>query len=54
MRESGAETIGQDEATSLVYGMPRAAYECGGVGVQLPLGAIAERLLAMTNKTRMR
>jgi two-component system chemotaxis response regulator CheB len=54
MRESGAETIGQDEATSLVYGMPRAAYECGGVGFQLPLGAIAERLLAMTNKTRMR
>lgn len=54
MRQSGAETIGQDEATSLVYGMPRAAYESGAVGVQLPLGAIAERVLAMTNKTRMR
>lgn len=54
MRQSGAETIGQDEATSLVYGMPRAAFESGGVGVQLPLGAIAERVLTMTNKMRIR
>ncbi|MGJ0508707.1 MAG: protein-glutamate methylesterase/protein-glutamine glutaminase [Methylocystis sp.] len=54
LRQSGAETIGQDEATSLVYGMPRAAFDMGAVGVQLPLGVIAERILAMTNKTRMR
>lgn len=54
MRESGAETIGQDETTSLVYGMPRAAYEIGGVGVQLPLAAIAERILTVTNKARKR
>ncbi len=51
LRESGAETIGQDEATSLVYGMPKAAFELGGVGRQLPLDAIADRILAMTNKT---
>ncbi|GLI92451.1 protein-glutamate methylesterase/protein-glutamine glutaminase [Methylocystis echinoides] len=54
MRQSGAETIGQDEATSLVYGMPRAAFENGSVGAQLPLGGIAERIMTMTNKTRIR
>lgn len=54
LRGAGAETIGQDEATSLVYGMPRAAFELGGVGVQLPLGAIADRILTITNKMRMR
>lgn len=53
LREAGAETIGQDEATSLVYGMPRAAYEIGGVGLQLPLAAISDRILTITNKTRM-
>jgi two-component system chemotaxis response regulator CheB len=54
MRESGAETIGQDEATSLVYGMPRAAFEIGAVGAQLPLGAIADRIMTITNKTSKR
>lgn len=37
MRESGATTIGQDEATSIVYGMPRVAYEIGAVQRQAPL-----------------
>jgi two-component system chemotaxis response regulator CheB len=54
MRQSGAETIGQDEATSLVYGMPRAAFEAGAVEVQLPLGAIADRIMTITNKTSKR
>ena len=36
MRESGATTIGQDEATSLVYGMPKAAFDAGAVEEQLP------------------
>jgi two-component system, chemotaxis family, protein-glutamate methylesterase/glutaminase len=54
MRQSGAETIGQDETTSLVYGMPKAAFENGAVGAQLPLGAIVERILSMTNKARTR
>lgn len=37
MREAGAHTIGQDEATCVVYGMPRAAFERGGVCSVLPL-----------------
>ena len=52
MRESGAQTIGQNEATCLVYGMPRAAYEMGGVEQQLPLGSITDRILALTNLKR--
>jgi two-component system chemotaxis response regulator CheB len=46
MRQAGARTIGQNEATSLVYGMPRVAKELGGVERELPLDQIATRLLA--------
>lgn len=49
LREAGAETIGQDEASCVVYGMPRAAYEIGAVMRQLPLERIAERILLSTN-----
>jgi two-component system, chemotaxis family, protein-glutamate methylesterase/glutaminase len=45
MRERGALTIGQDEATSTVYGMPAAAYALGAVERQLPLPEIAPALL---------
>jgi two-component system chemotaxis response regulator CheB len=45
MREGGAETIGQDEASSIVYGMPRTAFEIGAVMRQMPLPKIAARLL---------
>jgi two-component system chemotaxis response regulator CheB len=40
MRESGAHTIAQDEATSVVYGMPRAAFELGAACEVRPLGEI--------------
>lgn len=46
MREAGARTIGQDEKTSIVYGMPRAAHELGAVGQQLALGAISHQILS--------
>ena len=49
MRQSGAHTIGQDEATSLIYGMPKAAFEAGAVERQLPLDRIGSAILAMTN-----
>ena len=45
MREVGAATLGQDEATCVVYGMPKAAFELGAVERQLPLGAIAAAAL---------
>jgi two-component system chemotaxis response regulator CheB len=41
MRQAGARTIGQDEASCVVYGMPKAALENGAVERQLPLSRIA-------------
>ena len=42
LREKGATTFAQDEATSVVYGMPRAAWENGAAQRQLPLERIAD------------
>ncbi len=41
MKEAGAFNIAQDEATSVVFGMPQAAIKRGGVGKVIPLGDIA-------------
>ncbi len=46
MRRAGAETIAQDEATSVVYGMPRAAVKLGAARLVLPLERIAGAVLA--------
>ncbi|MEP0234616.1 MAG: chemotaxis response regulator protein-glutamate methylesterase [Parasphingorhabdus sp.] len=45
IRDAGGITIGQDEATCVVYGMPRAAHELGAVERQVPLGEIAQTVL---------
>ena len=45
MKQSGSPTLGQDEATSVVYGMPKAAFEAGAVDRQLPLSAIAGAIM---------
>lgn len=45
LKESGAWTCAQDEASSVVYGMPKEAYERGGALQQYPLNKIAEELL---------
>ncbi len=45
MKDRGAMTIGQDEDSCVVYGMPAAAKQIGAVTVQLPLSRIAARLL---------
>jgi two-component system chemotaxis response regulator CheB len=45
MRQAGARTLGQDESTCVVYGMPRAAHEIGAVERQLPLSALGEAIL---------
>jgi two-component system chemotaxis response regulator CheB len=48
MKRAGAATIAQDEATSVVFGMPRAAIERGAVEDTLPLSRIAGAILART------
>ena len=52
MRNAGARTIAQDEATCVVYGMPREAVELGAAGQVLPLQAIAEAMLAARGRPR--
>lgn len=52
LRDQGAHTIAQDEATSVVYGMPREAFERGGAEVVLPLGDIASRILSFGLNTQ--
>lgn len=45
MRKAGASTVGQDEATCVVYGMPKAAHECGATEIELPLNKIPTHVL---------
>ncbi len=45
LRNAQAITLGQDEATSLVYGMPRVAFERGAVMRQFPLNEMADAIL---------
>ena len=44
LRDAGWTTIAQDEATSIVYGMPRAAVEVGAAERVLPLGEVARAI----------
>lgn len=46
MRKAGAKTIGQNEATCVVYGMPKEAMKRGGTEREVPLSAIAPEILA--------
>jgi two-component system chemotaxis response regulator CheB len=46
LRRHGCHVIAQDEASCVVYGMPRAAVEAGVVDVVLPLDQIAARIAA--------
>lgn len=50
MRKAGARTIGQDESTCVVYGMPKVAYDLGAVEYQDKLSDIAKRTYALLNK----
>jgi len=49
MREAGALTIAQDERTSVVWGMPGAAWQIGAVQSLHPLQQIAARIVELTN-----
>ena len=42
--EEGSRTIGQDEASSIVYGMPKVAWEMGGVMEQVSLKDMAKKI----------
>lgn len=46
MRQAGAYNFAQDEASCVVYGMPRAAVEIGATHESVPIGEMAGRVLA--------
>jgi two-component system chemotaxis response regulator CheB len=47
MRQAGARTLAQDEATSVVFGMPRAAWEAGAAEQLVPLPEVGRAVLAL-------
>lgn len=49
MRQAGAMTLGQSEASCVVYGMPRAAMEIGAVAAEMPLDDITKAILQATD-----
>ncbi len=50
MRQAGSPTIGQDESTCVVYGMPKVAYDIGAVQYQEKLTDIAKRTYGLLSK----
>lgn len=48
MRRAGGATLGQNEASCLIYGMPKAAFELGAIEKQIPLNRIASEILRIT------
>jgi two-component system chemotaxis response regulator CheB len=51
LRDAGSWNIAQDEASCVVFGMPKEAIAAGAVHEVLPLGAIAPRLIEHLRKT---
>ena len=49
MRKKGAWTLGQDQASSIVYGMPKVAWEMGGVQRQVTLQCLADEISHLAN-----
>ncbi|MBL8536670.1 MAG: chemotaxis response regulator protein-glutamate methylesterase [Hyphomonadaceae bacterium] len=47
MRDAGAATLGQDEASCVVYGMPKSAFEIGAVERQVTLTSIGQAALEL-------
>jgi two-component system chemotaxis response regulator CheB len=52
MRDAGARTLGQNESSCVVYGMPRTAFEIGAVERQLSLPAIGPAILDLCSEAR--
>jgi two-component system chemotaxis response regulator CheB len=51
MRQAGARTMAQDEATSVVFGMPKEAYERGGAERLFPIDQIAPAVIGLLSGT---
>jgi two-component system chemotaxis response regulator CheB len=45
MRNAGARNLAQDEASSVVFGMPKVAYERGGAERLVPIDKIADTVI---------
>lgn len=52
MKAAGAATVGQDEGTCVVYGMPKEAVARGAIDVVLPLSQVADCISGWTRKRR--
>ena len=52
MRKQGSWTLGQDKETSIVYGMPKVAFELGGVQKQVPLKDMAKEISRLAKENQ--
>ena len=50
MKKRGSPTLGQDEATSVVYGMPKSAFDAGAVDTQIALPSMALAITSLVHK----
>ncbi len=50
MRKKGSWTLGQDKETSIVYGMPKVAFELGGVQKQVPLAQMGKEISTLAKE----
>ncbi|MFW5782951.1 MAG: CheB methylesterase domain-containing protein, partial [Spirochaetota bacterium] len=50
MKDAGARTFAQDEQTSVVFGMPKQAYECGGAERLVPIDRVADQLVTLSQE----
>ena len=50
IKDKKGKTIGQDEESSVIYGMPKVAFDMGAVGIQLPLNQIAKKIIELAAK----
>ncbi|MBR4953402.1 MAG: chemotaxis protein CheB [Oscillospiraceae bacterium] len=50
MRRAGAQTLGQDEASAVVYGMPKVAFDMGAVMEQVSMEQVHTKMIAYANK----
>lgn len=50
MKKKGSPTLGQDEATSVVYGMPKAAFDAGAIDMQIPIDSMALAIMNTVKK----